>query len=410
MNQIATLALTLIPFPTWAYPTEAIVSHSSLDIAKRNPCDGVNAEPVLYHDYKGDVCPPPFTFTSPGQCQMKRYKPKGNIFQHLYCGGYCEENVRFFYGREVMFLASPYCHGPMTCTITDTETTAWAFSISFPQFSAKLTEIFTAGITGSISSTTSTAKAIAKAVKLEQNECGYFTWIPILRESCGTFTGEGDFKDIAPGHPEGLCYDGKLVEPNTCVTVPNAVKGTKGDPWGITTLVRVDCRTHEPLPAEFQDPAYNNPGVPLDRGLYQSFAETFEDSDKIHGQTSEIDCNIQDVNQLANREDCSAAIATGMLTPVVALLAGRKDGQWWASSVHSCALQIEYEQDWTDDCFVGLTEVLRAAAGIMNTCKAHGDKIGGARRFRNDGRCNATLRLANTAGRDRPQDASPLLP
>jgi hypothetical protein len=80
-----------------------------------------------------------------------------------------------------------------------------------------------------------------------------------------------------------------------------------------------------------QDPAYNNPGVPLDRGIYNSFAETFEDKDKMHGQASEIDCNIQVVNAMANREDCSAAIATGMLTPIVGLLAGRKGGQWWAS-------------------------------------------------------------------------------
>jgi len=170
--------------------------------------------------------------------------------------------------------------------------------------------------------------------------------------------------------------------------------------------------------------------VPLDRGVYNSFSETFENdnADMMYGQSSEIDCAVGDASKLAQQEDCYAALATGMMHPVVGLLQGRRGGQWWASVgsrsiqtvrqmltwlqyVHTCAFQIEYEQDWTEDCLVGLTEVLKAASGILNTCKAQDNGgVGGSRKIRNDGKCNATLRLANTEGREPPQDMSPLVP
>jgi len=75
------------------------------------------------------------------------------------------------------------------------------------------------------------------------------------------------------------------------------------------------------------------PGVPLDRGVYNSFSETFENNnaDMMYGQSSEIDCAVGDVNNLAMQEDCYAALATGMMHPVVGLLQGRNGGQWWAS-------------------------------------------------------------------------------
>jgi hypothetical protein len=58
---------------------------------------------------------------------------------------------------------------------------------------------------------------------------------------------------------------------------------------------------------------------------------------------------------------------------------------------------------------VGLTEVFLAASGLMNTRMAENGKISGVRRLRNDGHCNAHIRLVNTAGRRTPQDMSPLV-
>lgn len=79
-----------------AYPATNATTQLSTTIRKRNPCDGKNAEPILYHDYKNDICPPPFTFEAPGQCRMKRFQEPGwNPFRPLHCGGFCEENVSF---------------------------------------------------------------------------------------------------------------------------------------------------------------------------------------------------------------------------------------------------------------------------------------------------------------------------
>lgn len=67
----------------------------------------------------------------------------------------------------------------MTCTITATDTTsvAGAFNIN-P--SIKL-EVFSAGVTGTYTKTWTNAVAQAKQVKLENGECGYFSFIPIIK-------------------------------------------------------------------------------------------------------------------------------------------------------------------------------------------------------------------------------------
>jgi len=72
----------------------------------------------------------------------------------------------------------------------------------------------------------------------------------LLTLCSGTYTGDGKYLDVAPGHPEGTCVDG-TSKPDTCIKVPNAARGSDNDPWGITVLVRVDCATHAPLPSEW---------------------------------------------------------------------------------------------------------------------------------------------------------------
>jgi hypothetical protein len=51
----------------------------------------------------------------------------------------------------------------------------------------------------------------------------------------------------------------------------------------------------------------------------------------MHALSSDIDCSVQDVGKTPLQEDCPAAIATGMMRPIVGLLRGRNGGQWWAS-------------------------------------------------------------------------------
>ena len=46
----------------------------------------------------------------------------------------------------------------------------------------------------------------------------------------------------------------------------------------------------------------------------------------MHSLSSNIDCGAKDTSKMALREDCSAAIAAGMLKPIGALSKGKKGG------------------------------------------------------------------------------------
>jgi hypothetical protein len=90
-----------------------------------------------------------------------------------------------------------------------------------------------------------------------------------------------------------------------------------------------------------QDPAYNHPEVPLDRGVYKAFSETFNQGGKMHGQSSPVDCSVKDPAKMPLWEDCSAAIASGIQNLIVGLLQGRKGGNWWATvSIQVPALHV----------------------------------------------------------------------
>lgn len=156
----------------------ASVNAIPAQLAKRNPCDWKDAEPILYHKYDNTACPPKFTPDGNGNCPIK---PVDAGFNKGYnCGAFCEKSTEYKYGRESIFLANPYCHGPMTCSISDTKTTTVANSVNF-NVSPKLTDLFTAGISGGRTYTSGVAHAETKSVALKQGECGYFTFIPIMK-------------------------------------------------------------------------------------------------------------------------------------------------------------------------------------------------------------------------------------
>jgi hypothetical protein len=77
LNKLTTVKMILVACilfisTAYAYPTDAVLGSLSPHLHKRSPCDGKDGEPILYHDYKNDVCPPPNVFDSPGQCHMKK--------------------------------------------------------------------------------------------------------------------------------------------------------------------------------------------------------------------------------------------------------------------------------------------------------------------------------------------------
>lgn len=144
----------------------------SVRIASRNPCDGVNASPVLYHQYDNTNCPPRYSLKPDGTCPYMNHIVND-------CAAFCEIRTYFQYGTEQPF-ANTYCHGPFTCTITSTHTRSVTWSTNV---TPKFLDGLKVGISGGYSTNTADATARAFSVKLEEGDCGYFTFIPIVKST-----------------------------------------------------------------------------------------------------------------------------------------------------------------------------------------------------------------------------------
>ena len=142
----------------------------STKLVPRNPCDGINAEPALYHQYGTDVCPPKYSLKDDGSC------PYMNHIEND-CAAFCEIRTQFQYGQEQPF-ANTYCHGPLTCSITSTHTRTVSWTVTI---TPKFLEGIKIGTSGGYSETTADAVARAFSVKLDEGSCGYFTFVPITK-------------------------------------------------------------------------------------------------------------------------------------------------------------------------------------------------------------------------------------
>jgi hypothetical protein len=94
---------------------------STYDLTKRDPC-GYDPQPILYHEYGTDSCPPPFRLKPNGQCQ-------DNTIGNLDCASFCNLRTNFFYTYEQPFLSNSYCLGKMTCTISESEHQSWSWKV-----------------------------------------------------------------------------------------------------------------------------------------------------------------------------------------------------------------------------------------------------------------------------------------
>ena len=83
----------------------------------------------------------------------------------------------FYYATEVPY-PNMYCHGPLTCTLTESQTTTVTWSTSL---SPKFLDALKVGVTGTFSHATANSKARSFQIKLEQGQCGYFTFVPIAK-------------------------------------------------------------------------------------------------------------------------------------------------------------------------------------------------------------------------------------
>ncbi|KAH7370080.1 hypothetical protein BKA65DRAFT_471313 [Rhexocercosporidium sp. MPI-PUGE-AT-0058] len=247
----------------------SLISASPLDtthLIKRNACDWTGVEPILYHDYLENDCPAPYKFADDkGNCEIHGITD-GN-FKPL-CETYCQVRTAYFYGQEQIFMRNPYCFGTkggMTCSITETMTTTYTLSASFSP-----------GLKAEVISLQPIPRSYA--IKLDENECSYWTFLPILKGVCGSYT-KGT-KHHTTWDPRVTC-SAPVSQSNICYNMPqyNFEGGEIGGPGGLgkgdTVFVRTDCANRQPFPPAQQNPAYNHPGVALPRSIYEAYSREF---------------------------------------------------------------------------------------------------------------------------------------
>ncbi|KAL2060679.1 hypothetical protein VTL71DRAFT_9320 [Oculimacula yallundae] len=159
------------------------------------------------------------------------------------CSVYCEVRVTYSYGEEQPYSESQ-CRAS-ECKVamgtTKTITTTWGID-------ASLVKAFSIGATYSYSTSVAYSLSTEQTVMLEPGECGYWTFVPVLVESCGTLT-------TAPvDYGSGSPFD-------TNPTLPALTEDGKG--YGIVIFVYTNCDRkagidwHHPR----QNPIYLVPGV-----------------------------------------------------------------------------------------------------------------------------------------------------
>lgn len=160
-------------------------ANTYLDAFKRaaaTPCSP-GGLPILYKDYynqpKG-LCGPPKVDL--GLDDNGNVICPGNFQNHCYT--YCENYQYFQYDTEVPVLANPYCHGPMTCTVTDIQAVTWTYTGTFNAgLGSDLAKVIAAGISIGVSYASAKTQMVAKAVPLNATTCGYMTFLPELHYS-----------------------------------------------------------------------------------------------------------------------------------------------------------------------------------------------------------------------------------
>ncbi|OIW29092.1 hypothetical protein CONLIGDRAFT_670791 [Coniochaeta ligniaria NRRL 30616] len=213
---------------------EQEVNHT-MGLEKRDPCDGVNASPVLYHEYREADCPARFKFSSDGSCEGAK-NPDND------CQAFCQV---------------------LTFTITGGA-------------SGRLLDAFSLGVSGGFSYVTAKAFSRAFTVKLDIGQCGYFTFVPVRRDICGTLSLYGTRVGWT-----GIPYCDTAVDRDPIQNIQNFCSGSAwnnpdGTADGETIFVRTDCANRAPLDMDQQDPVYQNPGVALDRGKLAAMIDAWQ--------------------------------------------------------------------------------------------------------------------------------------
>ncbi|KAL2875760.1 hypothetical protein SGCOL_009072 [Colletotrichum sp. CLE4] len=250
---------------------EFLASDNITTLAKRTgvtPCEDRQNPAVLYYQYYEKDCPAPNKFHPdsykyPGTCIGW---DRSSYPEDKACGALCQVRTYFEWAQE-----SPYpmseCHHPVACSLSSTDSTSVGWSASL---SGKIGKMWKVGASGSWSWSTSTATGRSFKVTLLKGECGYFTFVPVKKVMCGTYSSAETYPNAIYDYYLCRTENGPTNTLNICDSQPWSIKnsGNARDPNamipdGTVLFVYTDCRTRLPLPKEYQDPVYSSPGVSL---------------------------------------------------------------------------------------------------------------------------------------------------
>ena len=186
-------------------------------------------------------------------------------------------------------------------------------------------------ITGGYSEKSGISQAYKFSKHLEKGECGYFTFIPIVRSVCGTYT-EGILR--------GAICDSQFTIGNACIDelVGFDTKDNIKD-WrtvrGVVAFVYLDCLTLAPAPDDKQDVAWLQPGVRLPRGntlLARAYENLWTRSSQI-SMASQNGDPVCTGDKAANATECVVAANELLLAGYMVVDAGGKHGTGYALTV-----------------------------------------------------------------------------
>jgi hypothetical protein len=209
--------------------------------------------------------------------------------------------------QEVPFTRVPICSGPNKCSLSEairqSVSTKWRAN-----FGAKYENV-KAGVSGSIVNRASgSSQSYSFSRDLNAGECGYFTFLPIQRDTCGSYS------ESANGC-NGPNVQRQTIG-NACVNQYCFVKGKDEfkdaleDVHGKVIMVMVDCLTLEPLDNSHQDAAYGQPGVALPRDTphregYNALWKATAQGALVAQRNNDVDCA---AGPALVATDCQAAI------------------------------------------------------------------------------------------------------
>ena len=276
-----------------------VITDTQFDI-----CEFTDATPEFYYEYGIDECSPRF-FLAPNGVDCEYYQLDKKVW-----ASFCQIRTTFHYGQEQPYVRVPVCRGKESCSIGESVHQSYGWKI---KTNGNFKEgALTAGITGGYNkSGVSQSYKITKT--LRKDTCGYWTFIPYVKTTCGTYTSAAIV---------GACCEPDLpwyTNGNACADQAISLD----DPFwsarticGDTVLVYVDCKTLLPLPNEQQEWSYRQDGVKQPRHYHDAYVDLW------HAQLGNENANIVEANDVqcdsktqADVGDCVDAISMLLSDP-----------------------------------------------------------------------------------------------